>query len=52
MELINLCECLVQRMKFGKQEDNSNIDLVVFTHPQYHFEEDSKLFVVFEIIYN
>lgn len=51
--MINLLECLIDHMKFGKMDlKNYNVDLCVFTHPSYWFEENSKSFVCFEIINN
>lgn len=50
MENIDLIECMVDQFKIGKMdEENYNIDLFVFTHPMYWFEEDSKSFVSFEV---
>lgn len=47
---INLLECIVDQMKFGKMDEgNYNVELIIFTHPQYWFEESSKAFVSFEI---
>lgn len=52
-EVLNLFDCLVEELRFGRVDDNNyNITLLVFTHPNYWFSERSNQFVVFEINYN
>lgn len=47
---INLLECMVDVMKFGKMDlENYNVDLIIFTHPRYWYEEDRKSFICFQI---
>lgn len=50
--MIDLFECLVEQIKFGKSDEGEfNIDLIIFTHPSY-IVQPNNMFVVFEINYN
>jgi hypothetical protein len=47
---MNILECIAEHFRFGQMdEENYNMDLIVFTHPSYHFDIDSKMFIVFNI---
>jgi len=47
---INLTECVVDHLKFGKVDDRQyNIDLIVFSHLLYPIPGYEKAFISFEI---
>lgn len=62
--ILELNKCISQHMKFGKMSDNTNLDLIIFSHPKYflyHNDPDlgeilykkyKQSFHVFEIINN
>lgn len=50
---MNLRECIVDHLKFGRVDDNQyNVDLIIFSHLLYPISGYEKAFIAFEIINN